>query len=103
MHRRPEYIVHGEDIMLKFTALESALIDQPKAPNVREVDRDDISENERNVLSLILADPEVTAAEMADKLSLSRKTVERCVRKLKEKRIIERVGSDRKGYWRIKE
>ena len=45
--------MHGEDIMLKFTALESALIDQPKAPsvrdNVREVDRDDISEkvNER--------------------------------------------------------
>ena len=97
--------------MLKFTALESALIDQPKAPNVRdnvrdnvrEVDRDDISENERKVLSLILANPAFTAAEMADKLSLSRKTVERCVRKLKEKRIIERVGSDRKGYWKIKE
>jgi ATP-dependent DNA helicase RecG len=40
--------------------------------------------------------------QMAEKLGVSRKTIATRLKKLKEKDIIERVGSDRKGYWKIK-
>ena len=39
--------------------------------------------------------------ELAEILDISRKTVSVKLKKLREKGIIERVGSDRKGYWNI--
>jgi len=39
--------------------------------------------------------------ELAEMLDISRKTVSIKLKKLREKGIIERVGSDRKGYWNI--
>ncbi len=36
-----------------------------------------------------------------EKLLVSRKTVSQRLKELKEKGIIERIGSDRKGYWKI--
>ena len=38
---------------------------------------------------------------MAEKLGISRKTVALRIKTLKEKGIIERIGSDKKGYWKI--
>ena len=38
--------------------------------------------------------------QLAEKLKISRKTVAMRLKSLKEKSVIERVGSDRKGYWK---
>ena len=38
---------------------------------------------------------------MSEKLSISRKAVSQKLKEMKEKGIIERVGSDRQGYWKI--
>ena len=38
--------------------------------------------------------------QIAEKVKVSRKTVGKYLRTLKDKGIIERVGSDRKGYWK---
>ncbi|MCM1188616.1 MAG: winged helix-turn-helix domain-containing protein [bacterium] len=45
--------------------------------------------------------PEYKTVELAEKLAVSRKTVSVKLKKLREKGIIERIGSDRKGYWNI--
>ena len=34
--------------------------------------------------------------------SFAHATIERAVKKLKEKTLIERVGSDKTGYWKVK-
>lgn len=52
-----------------------------------------VTDKEREILKLIYEDPGCTTSVMAEKLSVTRK---------KERNVIERVGSDRKGYWRIK-
>ena len=39
--------------------------------------------------------------KMADKLKVNRKTIQRGLNVLKEKNIIERIGSDRKGFWKV--
>ena len=52
------------------------------------------------ILALISEDPAYTSTTIADKLSISRKTVSQRLKELKEKGIIERIGSDRKGYYK---
>jgi len=42
-----------------------------------------------------------TVTQLSNELGFSRKTVAAHMRKLKAEHKIERVGSDRKGYWRI--
>ena len=52
-------------------------------------------------IRIICANPEITTTQLAQMLHRDRKTATRHIKKLKELGIIERVGSDRKGYWRM--
>ncbi|MBO5639356.1 MAG: HTH domain-containing protein [Oscillospiraceae bacterium] len=52
-------------------------------------------------LELLLEDPGFTSLQIAEKLNVSRVSVTKYLKALKEKGIISRIGSDRKGYWRI--
>lgn len=61
-----------------------------------------LSDKEQKTLAFLTEDPGYTVQEIADKLSLSRVSVTKYLKSLKEKGIIERIGSDRKGYWKIK-
>ena len=53
------------------------------------------------MLELLKENPEYTYFDLADRLSVSRKTVSDRIKKLKEKNRIERIGSDTKGYWNV--
>ena len=59
--------------------------------------------NENDVLSLLIEQPEYTVTQLAEKLMVSRKTIANKLKILKEKEKIERIGSARKGYWKIKQ
>lgn len=85
----PEYMVHGEDIMVKFKALQSAKVTNSNVPNVT---KDCTMENAT-----------VTTTEMADYLSMNRRAIQRGLDALKHKGIIERKGGKRYGYWEVKE
>ena len=60
-----------------------------------------VTEKEKMVLELLMEDPGFTTSYIAEKLSLNRKTVSLRIKSLKEKGVIVRVGSDKKGYWKI--
>ena len=53
------------------------------------------------VFKLIKENNKITATEISKHLNISLSTAKRRVKKLKEKRLIERVGSDKTGYWEI--
>ncbi len=55
------------------------------------------------VFSLIKQNRNITAAEISEQLNMSLSTAKRRIRGLKDKGIIERIGSDKTGYWKIKE
>lgn len=93
---QPVSTINPGDIMIKFTAPDDRVI--------REVtDRvtDNLDEKSIKILALIIENPAYTSNVMSEKLSISRKTVSQKLKEMKEKGIIERVGSDRKGYWKI--
>ncbi len=60
-----------------------------------------VTEKENEVLLLLNENPSYTMIKLAEKLNISRKTVAVRLKKLREKGVIERVGSDRTGYWNI--
>ena len=60
-----------------------------------------LSSAEKSVLTAISEDPEVTIEIITQKTSLSRATVNRAVRNMKEKGILKRIGSKKTGRWEI--
>ncbi len=55
------------------------------------------------VLSLMKHDNKITANEMSERLKMSLSTVRRKIKELRNNGKIERIGSDKTGYWRITE
>ena len=53
------------------------------------------------VFNLIKQNNRITATEISDTLKISLSTSKRRIKALKEQGKIERVGSDKKGYWRV--
>lgn len=70
-----------------------------------EMDRNgQIIENpsiEDNILSLIKSNSSITQKEICKSLKLGRTTITNIIRQMKKENVLERVGSDRKGYWKI--
>jgi ATP-dependent DNA helicase RecG len=46
--------------------------------------------------------PYITQKELVKEIGLSRRGIEKNISILKAKRIIERIGPDKGGYWKIK-
>lgn len=70
-----------------------------------EIDRNKIVNSfgttEEKILYLVKVDPTITQEMMAKELNLARSTISSNIKKLKIKGIIDRIGSDRIGYWKI--
>ena len=62
-----------------------------------------LNENEKIVYGAMKANPQITIAEIVQKVRISRRTVERIIARLKEKELIERSGANKGGYWKVSE
>ena len=99
----PEYTVNSGDIMIKFTCPEDRIIrvSGRLSEKLSEKLSDKLSQKEQKTLELLIEDPGYTSVQIAEKLNVSRVSVTKYLKTVKEKGLIERIGSDRKGYWRI--
>lgn len=60
-----------------------------------------ISATEQTVLSAIKKSPKITKVELQKETTLGKSTIDRAIKSLKGKCFIERVGSNKTGYWKI--
>lgn len=60
-----------------------------------------LDEIERKILEIIKDNASITRKELSRLLDLSEATIKRKLSNLKQHNVIERVGSDKKGSWRI--
>ncbi|MCM1158635.1 MAG: putative DNA binding domain-containing protein [Bacteroidales bacterium] len=95
----PVYIVHGEDIMVKFKALQGIKASDFKEPKPQSDALGDALEDK--LMMLLKEKPHLTQKEMVEKLSVSRATIQRLIKKLDDEKKLERVGGKRYGYWKI--
>jgi ATP-dependent DNA helicase RecG len=62
-----------------------------------------LPENAQKMIGIIKSNPHVTIEELSGMLGISRTSIKNNVNKLKERGIVERIGSDKGGYWKITE
>ena len=55
----------------------------------------------QKILELISASPNITISEIADRLGMTTRGVDKNIKRLKEQGIIRRVGPDKGGHWEV--
>ena len=101
---KPQFTINPGDIMIKFSAPEERIVRSSTSGGTERVTEgvtEKVTEVEAKVISLLREDPAYTYAVLSERTSISRKTISLKIKILKEKGILERVGSDTKGYWKI--
>ena len=61
----------------------------------------DLSENEKRVLLELINNPSIPYDTLVVELKISRRTVSRVFETLVKKGYIQRVGTNKKGYWKV--
>ena len=58
-----------------------------------------LNKTEKKVVSLLIEDSEYTSDELAAKIGVTKRTIERAFISLQNKKVMERIGSKRDGSW----
>jgi ATP-dependent DNA helicase RecG len=77
--------------------------DKQKTTVEKDVEKDveNLSIRQKNILSLIEITPNISADELASKIGINTRNAQLHIAKLKSRGILERVGPDKGGYWKI--
>lgn len=59
-----------------------------------------LTQTQASILAEIRNNPDITKPELAEKLKLGKTTVDKGITVLKQRGFIERVGSNKSGYWK---
>ena len=99
----PVYELLGTTLRIRFQALESALIDQPKVPKGQNEPLGEPKENLLidKIILLLRDNPKATYDDLVTELSVSRSTIKRAMGNLVADGHVVRVGGKRYGYWVI--
>ena len=62
---------------------------------------ENLTKTEKEVLEIISKDSNVTSSSLASALGISGRMAQKYLRSLKDKGIIERIGSDKTGHWSV--
>ena len=91
------------DIDTDFT-IEFSRIDRNNMPEdgmINGMINGTITELESEVLEFLRKNKNATIPEVVDKCGKSIRTVNRVISSLKAKKLIERIGSNKTGYWKV--
>jgi predicted HTH transcriptional regulator len=62
---------------------------------------DGLVESQKMIIELIIKNPKISKKEMSGQIGISTTAIDKNIDTLKKKNIIERIGSDNKGYWNV--
>ena len=99
----PVYELTGTTLRIRFKALESALIDQPKAPKHQNTDKHGALDDAMvlRIIEKIKEQPDISQEALGESIGVTRRVVQKYINVLKESGRIERVGGKRYGHWKI--
>jgi len=73
----------------------------PTALKVGEKVGEKITANQQKIIDSILKEPTISAKELSGLVGISQRKIEDNIAKLKEKRLIRRIGPARGGHWEV--
>lgn len=59
------------------------------------------SDNDKRVLLLLNSNPTFSSQKIADRLEITKRAVEKIIKRFRENGVIERIGSNKTGYWKV--
>ena len=68
--------------------------------NVTDV-TDNVTDRQREILMLIENNANISVNEIADKFALNRRTILRDLKRLQNIGLLNRIGSEKNGYWGV--
>ena len=80
-------------------ALEREVTGVAKPKNQRLADG--LVESQQRILILIRANPRISKREMADSIGISTTAIDKHIIALKDKGLLQRIGSDKAGHWAL--
>lgn len=58
-------------------------------------------DNDKRVLLLLNSNPTFSSQKIADRLEITKRAVEKIIKRFRENGVIERIGSNKTGYWKV--
>ena len=86
------------DISEHFIKVQIPFFVSKTVPNI--ANGDEIGD-ENKILAVLKREPAITAKKLSETLNVSTRKISRIIKMLRKNGTITRVGSDRKGYWKI--
>ncbi len=68
----------------------------------KQTEEPDFTEKQKQLIAIVSEDPTITTTEISNLMGYSRTTVSTVISELKKLGVLERMGSDKKGYWNVK-
>ena len=97
----PRYGDTGATLRLTFPFAPPPII-TPEPEKTREKPREKTREKTREkILGLLLEKPQLSTADLAELVGITRKGIEWQIKHLKQEGVLERIGSARAGYWKV--
>ena len=90
------YIDSENDFTIEFSRVDRNTMSSDDTIN------DTITELEGEILDLLRKDESITIAQLVNLCGKSQRTITRTLSSLKSKQLIERVGSNKSGIWKVK-
>jgi len=97
-------LIHHENHLLKNREMHVQFVEPVNDPVKAKNDPvNDLVNNavKRNIMQHLKQNPKANYSELADKTGYSTATIKRHIQELKKTGTIERIGSDKTGYWKI--
>jgi len=99
------FIVHNDysrevppimEHFIRFTVPFKRNVTDNVTDNVTE---ETISQRQRKILEMMKLDIRISSSELAERLSVTQRTIKRDIETLKRNHLIKRMGNERTGYW----
>lgn len=101
--REPELLEIGDSFRVNLYRPSYNEVHQSSPKSSPKSSPNDVNKTQQKILGMILENPEITQVAMAEKLDITPRAVKKNIKELVEKGLVEREGSSRKGYWKLKE
>ena len=95
----PEYTLHLEDIMIKFTPIMEPKVSKGLNGTLNGTLDGTL---EDKISFVIKKNPHITQSQIALMLDCSERKIKRFMKKMQEEEMIERIGGRRSGRWILK-
>ncbi|GHT15477.1 cell filamentation protein Fic [Planctomycetales bacterium] len=97
------HILKNRELHIGFVASANAEVNVGKASEKHRRNVGEMSDRQNKILEIITANKTISALQLSELLNTTARTIERDIKKMREMTIIERIGGDRGGYWKIKQ